>query len=92
MLAYKTYCGGTERTWQQPPICGPLPTSHALETPDKTLTLEEGREGVGMKKAASAGQILLQQLCPAQEGTGGAKSLLKIGMCVCAHVCMRVCV
>lgn len=55
MLAYKTYCGGTERTWQQPPMCGPLPTSHALETPDKTLTLEEEREGVGMKTAALAG-------------------------------------
>lgn len=29
-----------------------------------------------------ARQILLQQLCPAQEGVGSAKSLLKLAVCV----------
>lgn len=33
-------------------VCGPLPTSHALETSDETLTPEEGGEGVGNEEGS----------------------------------------
>lgn len=36
-----------------------------------------------------ARQILLQQLCPAQEGVGSAKSLLKLAVCVCGGGFLR---
>lgn len=66
----------------------PSPPVVAPETLDNTLTLEEGRGGT-RNEEGSLGLLSAPQLCPAKEGVGSAKSLLKIGVCVPVPACVR---
>lgn len=71
-LAYKTLWGREKDLAAAMMSVPPSPTSHALESSDETLTLEEGREGTGNDEEGSLSQGAPALAAPFSSGRVGS--------------------